>query len=143
MSGPFLISIGQQRLEDELQSQLDGAGAARAENGIEGCYVRSGTSAAERAGRRICRSPTAVTIGAAPRIGKVRVVENIETLSTELRPDPFRKFEFLSDGENKVVEACVTEDVAAHVPESVGRIRNHKGFAIQASVAATRSSLNS
>ena len=47
MSGPLSGGVFAQNLEDELQAQLDGAVAARAENGIEGGVVRGGTATTE------------------------------------------------------------------------------------------------
>ena len=48
-SGPSRFPSAHRWLENELQSQLDGAGAARTKNGIEGSIVRRSATTAEGA----------------------------------------------------------------------------------------------
>src|ERR1700687_863788 len=120
-------------LENELQAQLHGATAARPDDGIGGGYVRRGTLATERAGRRIVLTKTILsTVG----IGKVGMVEDVEEFGAELHAEPFREMPVLGDGEIKVPEAGIAESVATHVPELSERRRNHDRAALR--VAAKR-----
>src|SRR6266567_641095 len=91
---PSRFPSAQQRLEDELQTQLDSAVAARAENRVERSVVRSRTATTERAGlRRIGGCALAIPTGGAIRISKIGMIENIESFKAELGFHPFAEFE--------------------------------------------------
>ena len=62
---------------------------------------------------------------AAVWIRKVRVVENVEELSPELRSQPLSKVPVLRQGYVEVAEAGVAERVASHVAELPEGRRNH------------------
>src|SRR6267378_6225362 len=137
MSGPARFLSAHRRLEDELQSQLDGAIAAGAEHGIEGSGVRSGAAAAEGSNHgRIGESRLAIVAGAAVRIGEDGVVEHIERLGAELRPDLFAEFEAFGDGQINVAETGIPEDIAAHRAKRAGGVRNQKRLTVEASITA-------
>ncbi len=50
----------------------------------------------------------------AKRIGEARVVEEIEELDPELRPEAFAPFEVLGERKIDISESGVAENVAAH-----------------------------
>src|ERR1700723_177622 len=69
-------------LEQQFQTELDGARAARSHHGIGRSHIRRGASAAEcRRNRRIVLPKAILT---AVWIGKVRMVQQIEELYAEL-----------------------------------------------------------
>ena len=69
------------RSENKFQSQLNGAAATRANDGVGGSDVGRGASASERPNGRIVESETVLS---AVGIGKVGMVENIKELGSEL-----------------------------------------------------------
>src|ERR1700688_3306601 len=140
MSGPLLISIRERqleaRLENKLQSQLDGAGTARAKHGVEGSGVwRGATTAEQNRLRRIGVGALTIGTGGAPGIGKLGVIENVKHLGAELRPGPFSEFEGLGNGEIHVVETGIAEDVPAHGTKLAESVRDQKRIAHHIAIA--------
>ena len=115
-------------LEEQLQAQLNGAGAARAENRIGAADVRSDAAASKSsANRRIVRRGPATL--AAVRIGERDSVEQVKEFGPELRREPFLKFETLAYGHVPIPEASIAEDIASGGAERSDRRRNQDGIA--------------
>src|ERR1700733_6753362 len=79
-----------QDLEREFHSQLHRAWPAGANCGIGSSNVRRRAAATKRTNRRIVQAKSILT---AVRIGKVRMVENVEELDAGLEPHGFSKME--------------------------------------------------
>src|SRR5207237_10299270 len=109
--------------EEQLQSQLDGAAAARSDDRVGSRYVGSGAGACKRTGRRIVVRPPVLS---PERIGEVGMIEHVEELGTELRAKALSKLPILSHGEVPVVKAGVAENIPAHRAERSKRRRNHE-----------------
>src|SRR5262249_41912963 len=103
----------------------NGSTASGTKHWIERSLIRSRTAAAKRTGLRWIRSSSlTVSAGGAVGVGKVGVVENVERLDAELRPEAFSKFEVLADRQIDIVEAGVAEDVAPHVAKGTKTVRD-------------------
>ena len=100
--------------ENELQAQLNRAAAAGADDGVGGCNVRRGATAAEGLCGRVVE-PIAVL----PSVGicEVRVIEDIEELGAELGVETFAQLPVLGNGEIEVLESGITEEVTSHISE--------------------------
>ncbi len=133
MSGLVQVSIPDSGyLENEFQAQLDGAVAAGTKHRIDGGIVWRGAATAKAAAacRWIGDAPWAIGTGATPLIGEIGMIENVEHLGAELRPEPLAKLKALADGQIGVVETRIAEDIAAHVAKRSERGRNQHGIAL-------------
>src|SRR5450755_1899598 len=111
-------------LKDKLQPQLNGAVAARSNDGVGSGDVRSGAAATEATRRRIIKTET---ILATVRIGEVGMIEDIEELSPELGAEPLAHMPVLRQREIHIAETRIGESVAAHIAECPQCWRNHDG----------------
>ena len=111
-------------LKDQLQAQLDGAGASRTHGGIGSRDVRRGTLAAESSRRSGVVLPVAVL--SAIGIGKIRMIQDVEELSTELGAEPFPEVPVLGYREIQIPEARIGEGVPTHRSKLPERRRNHR-----------------
>src|SRR6266852_5341630 len=136
MSGPFPSSIRARRLENEIQAQLDGAVAARAQHGVEGSVVWGGTATTECTHLGwIGECPLAIATGGSIRIGEIGMVENVESFHAELHLHPFPEFEALADRQVDIAEAGIAEDVSTHGTEGPKTIGNQHGIADHVAIA--------
>ena len=111
-------------LKRELSCKLHGAAAARSNDRVRCCNVRSGARATKSWHGRIVLP---VSILPAVRIGEVRVVENIEELRPELQPLYFPEVKVLGNGDIQILEARIREHIPAHITELPETRRNHDG----------------
>ena len=118
-SGPFSVFPAAFLLEEQLQPELDVAGAARAEHWVIALHVGRVTGTTELAG--CARIQSRIVRGGNCEVGAVKYIEE---LRPELRRVPFLKLPLLTDREIHVVVVRHAEPVAAGVAygsESRGR----------------------
>src|SRR5271169_4781251 len=108
--------------EKKLQAQLNRARSTRADHWVGRGDIWSGTTATKVRGGRIIQTETVLS---AVRIGKVRMVENVEKLRPELNMKPLPELPVLRQREVQVAETRIGERVPAHVAELPERRRNH------------------
>src|SRR5215472_7889907 len=123
-SGPCSSQL-RTSLENELCAQLHGSWTARSHSGIRGRDIGRCTTASERTHGRIIQTKSVL---APVRIGKVRMIENVEELRPELQAILLAEAEILANGEIKVLEAGILEHVSSHISELAKRRRHHHGI---------------
>src|SRR5216684_2867044 len=79
-------------LKSELQTKLNRTAATGTNYGVGGGNIRCRTRATERSTRRVVVRPSILS---AERVGEVRMIEDIEELCAELRPEAFAPLEVL------------------------------------------------
>src|SRR2546422_4435288 len=125
---PLPPQISPQRLEEQLQAQLNCAAASRPDDGVGGRPVGCDTATAEP--EAYGRIVVAVAILSSVRIGKVGMIKNIEKLGSKLGAEPFPEFPGLGHRKIPVAKAGVGEQVAAHGSEGSECGRNHYRVAL-------------
>src|SRR5580658_2435068 len=112
--------------KNELQTELNSAASARADDGIGSRNIRRGTGAAKWLNGRVVETETALS---AIRVGEIRMIKDVEKLRPELRAHALRKVPILSHRKINVFEAEIGEGVAAHVAELPEGRRKHDRIA--------------
>src|SRR5580704_3460085 len=112
-------------LENKFQAELHGAASAGADYRIRGGYVRCRAGAAETAGARNRRIVVPPAVLAAERVGKIRMVEDIEEFRAELHVEAFTEAEHLHGGEVHIPKPEIPEGVATHGAERTRSGRSH------------------
>src|ERR1700736_5066533 len=92
------------KLENELRPELNRAWTAGAYGGIGSCDVRRRATPTKRNHGKIIQAKAVLS---PVRVGKIRMIENVEELSSELEPHGFSKVEVLGHGEIEILEAGV------------------------------------
>src|SRR5581483_2305012 len=102
--------------ENQLQAELHGAAAARSNHRVRCSAVRRRATATELVAeqRRIVK---AETILSAIRVGKIRMVQNIEKFGAELRTEALGEVPVLGNREIPVAEPGVAENIASRGSE--------------------------
>src|SRR5258708_26262084 len=116
------------RLKSELQTKLNRAAAAGADDRVGGCYIRRRTRATERPARRVVVGPSVLS---AERVGEVGMVKDVKELRAELGTEALAPLEVLGHRQIHVLETCIAEDVPSHGAESAKSRRNQDRLAVR------------
>src|ERR1700684_3060511 len=120
------VSNSDEMLEDELQAELDVAGAAAADDGVGGFDVGRGACEAEVAAREIFADRTE---------REDRVVENVEDFAAELQLEAFAEIPGFAERAVPIGKAGAAEDVAAHIAERADGVGIEDGAVLHVATA--------
>src|SRR2546430_11653776 len=128
----ILSPISDLALENDLHPQLHSAGASGPKNRVRGCNVRRRTGQAQVRGRGTASHSSC-------RLGKNRMIEDIEKLAAELDGESFADFLSLAHGHVQVPIARTVEQTLGHGSEDSGWCRSNCRTALRPAAVRRKS----